>query len=150
MGTDQLLQFHVNKFQQLGQRRTDDVEGGADVRAGRGSHVALDTPVSDVFQHGGQAALLDLSAPFRRVRARQLHDEVEHTDDVPFRFFSVLRYQQYKARYQSTSCLVKILAVVTAPGTTSSPYNGTGNGLGIPFCGGVMFSAKKFPLPNTA
>lgn len=135
---DQLLQFCIDEFQQLGQRRRNDIECCTNIRACGSADIAFDSPIGNPLQHGSQAAFLD-GVPFLRVICPcQFDNQIKNTDDVALAVMAVLRYQEDQAGYQTTGSLVKILAAVTTVHRAGIADNRAGYDLGVAFCRGIM------------
>ena len=64
---DQLLQLGIDEFQQFGQCRRNDIEGGSNICACGSADIAFDSPVGNPFQHGSQTAFLDSVTFFRAI-----------------------------------------------------------------------------------
>ena len=138
VGADQLFQFCIHEFQQFGQRRRNDIEGGSNIRACGSADIAFNSPVGNPLQHGSQAAFLD-GVPFLRVICPcQFDNQIKNTDDVALAVMAVLRYQEDQAGYQTTGSLVKILAAVTTVHRAGIADNRAGYDLGVAFCRGIM------------
>lgn len=47
VGADQLFQFCIDEFQQFGQRRRNDIEGGSNIRACGSADIAFNSPIGN-------------------------------------------------------------------------------------------------------
>ena len=60
-------QLGIDEFQQFGQCRRNDIEGGSNICACGSADIAFDSPVGNPFQHGSQTAFLDSVTFFRAI-----------------------------------------------------------------------------------